>query len=445
MYCSRYVKWLLLALVILCLCSSKKLIQDALDIAAQQVEEEDERFITYLPHSGLHNQRIALINAMLLAKALDRTLLMPEINLGHAIYWRPSSTLSRQLDICPRLQKRLKNNKKKRAFRSLQCSAFKNYVPVSVDSIFDISAAQELGIRTEQRLDMKRDYLKRHNKLFTHFKRKGYKYSIPDSERYSYQLHDGTEDDDTSKFVSHIEIEHLRQRPERYIEFGSLFSTTRLSLNQPELIWTQEHLHREIGTRHPLVKAHAQKVISKLGGKGRFISVHLRQGDGIFKHLLQETLTEIEGKLQLKLNQTDGKFFARGRGSPSIIIPATKDTTTRRLEKCLAVQDQGIPGLDVIFLATDAPKPRMTLKTLFHQYPCTFTLADFPTSWKESKRKPSRTNILQNSQHVKLGYLLYPMMDAEIASHASLFIGTPKSTYSSYVNYRNQHNREHCF
>jgi hypothetical protein len=431
MYCTRLIKWLLLALVLVCFWSWSS--QDALP-------EEDEKFITYLPHSGLHNQRIALINAMILAKALDRILLMPEMNLGHAVYWRPFSTLSRQLDICPRLQKKLKSIKKKRAFRSLQCSTFKNYVPVSVDAIFDISAAEELGIRTEQRLDMKRDYVKRHNRLFTHFDKKGYKYSIPDTERYSYQLHDGPMEDDNSKFFSHIEIESLRQRPERYIEFGSLFSMARLSLNQPELIWAKEHLHREIGTRHPLVQAHAQKVIGKLGGEGNFVSVHLRQGDGFFKKLLKETLIEIEDKLQLKLNQTDGKLFARGSDPSLIQTIATENDTTRRLEKCLAVQ--GVPCLDVIFLATDAPKPRATLKTLFRQYPCTFTLADFPTTWKESNRKPSQSNILQNSHHAKLGHLLYPMMDAEIASYASMFIGTPKSTYSSYVNYRNQHNRD---
>ncbi|OBZ83952.1 hypothetical protein A0J61_07998 [Choanephora cucurbitarum] len=32
--------------------------------------------------------------------------------------------------------------------------------------------------------------------------------------------------------------------------------------------------------------------------------------------------------------------------------------------------------------------------------------------------------------------LLFPMIDAEIASHGSIFIGTRKSTFSQYINFR---------
>lgn len=41
-----------------------------------------ELYLAYLPHSGFHNQRIALENALLLAQLLNRTLLVPDARLG---------------------------------------------------------------------------------------------------------------------------------------------------------------------------------------------------------------------------------------------------------------------------------------------------------------------------------------------------------------------------
>lgn len=48
---------------------------------------KEERFLSYLPHSGYHNQRSELANALSLAKMLDRTLLVPPVWIG----W-PSTT-----------------------------------------------------------------------------------------------------------------------------------------------------------------------------------------------------------------------------------------------------------------------------------------------------------------------------------------------------------------
>jgi hypothetical protein len=45
----------------------------------------DTRYLSYNPHSGLHNQRIALENAIVLAQQLNRTLLVPFLYLGKPI------------------------------------------------------------------------------------------------------------------------------------------------------------------------------------------------------------------------------------------------------------------------------------------------------------------------------------------------------------------------
>ncbi len=44
--------------------------------------DADEKFLAYLPHSGFHNQCIALENALTLSYMLIRTLTVPPIHLG---------------------------------------------------------------------------------------------------------------------------------------------------------------------------------------------------------------------------------------------------------------------------------------------------------------------------------------------------------------------------
>jgi len=61
--------------------------------------QPDEKLLSYLPHSGFHNQRIALENALALARLLNRTLLVPPIHFGRrAIPYHNFTVLRRALD-----------------------------------------------------------------------------------------------------------------------------------------------------------------------------------------------------------------------------------------------------------------------------------------------------------------------------------------------------------
>ncbi|GAA5932367.1 hypothetical protein JCM3775_001204 [Rhodotorula graminis] len=46
------------------------------------LDDPDARYLGFLPHSGFHNQRIALQNALLLGKVLNRTVLVPPVWIG---------------------------------------------------------------------------------------------------------------------------------------------------------------------------------------------------------------------------------------------------------------------------------------------------------------------------------------------------------------------------
>ncbi|KAF9280256.1 hypothetical protein BGZ68_007352 [Mortierella alpina] len=63
--------------------------EDTDDIKAQEAIDRDNstKYLTFLPHSGFHNQRTELENALLLARLLNRTLIMPKVYLGPPMPW----------------------------------------------------------------------------------------------------------------------------------------------------------------------------------------------------------------------------------------------------------------------------------------------------------------------------------------------------------------------
>ncbi|KAI8644067.1 hypothetical protein BD408DRAFT_318148, partial [Parasitella parasitica] len=361
------------------------------------------RYMTYLPHSGLHNQRISLINALVIAHALNRTLLMPELNIGQATFWADSQLLAKQLELCVAY---IRQNKKEPA-RRLRCQLYSKYRALPVESIFGLSSAHALDIHTEQRSDMSRDYIPRHASAF---QLNDSVYTVPDLFRYSYQLCDydpslyESQGEMNDKYLKRIRLDELKSRPETYLEFGSLFGTSRLQLHEPELIWLREHLHRTTGINHPEVNFSSKAVIEALGEN--YTSVHLRQGNGIFQEMAHETIAQVESRTV---------------------------SVQERLKECRSAQKQlqQDSELEMIYLATDASNPQHDFSQLFDRYPCIFTLGDFYNA----------KVLLQDKKKDSFKHLLPPMIDAEIASHAKRFIGTRKSTYSAYVRYRNQHYR----
>lgn len=410
--------------------------------------DKEEKFITFLPHSGLHNQRIGLINAMILAKTLDRTLLLPAINVGSAISWKPTPLSEFRLSKCPSIKQR--GNPK--------CSDFKKYVPISVETIFDLSAAHSVGIRTVQRSSMSPNYF---NDVYNIKEQDIYR--IEDNDRYSYRIYDTKDNQDSIRtFRYRIEMDDLHERDEKIIIFGSLHYTLRLAMQDPKMVWLAKYLREETSISHPTVIKQALSVLPLLGGPDKFVGVHLRQGDGFFKKLMDETLNTLRVTLEqstlaselstmdqqqltaasvmtrpLSPDEEDKIYMLKqiGESNPDNILPL--------LNKCTQLHsDDNHPRLRLIFMATDTRQPRTTLKELYDEFPCIFTLSDFPGVIESTLTMgPMLTgNKELDDEATRLGSsissLLIPMIDAEIASHGSSFIGTKRSTFSQYIKHR---------
>ncbi|KAI8378376.1 hypothetical protein BD560DRAFT_390190 [Blakeslea trispora] len=417
-------------------------------LTQQKASKSDEKYITFLPHSGLHNQRIGLLNALLLAKSLNRTLILPEINIGTAVWWRPNTIAEFRLSECPSLG----------VDGHVNCKDFKKYVPVSVESIFDLSAAHAQGIRTVQRSSMSQAYFKDVMGLDDQDI-----YRLQDNSRYSYRIYDSKDNqDDIRTFAQRVEMDDLRALDEKLIMFGSLHYTLRVSYQDPTMMWLAKHLREEISIAHPVVIRQALSVIPLLGGPETFVGVHLRQGDGYFKALMDETVNTLRATLE-QPDLTQEQIIAQQASLEPVPFLATPLTTEDEiklailkqmdeadpsnkqtlLNQCVAWHSQqNHPRLRLIFMATDTPQPRTTLKHLYDEFPCIFTLSDFPEVIESTlTMSPMLTGNAVVDDEMKqldttIASLLFPMIDAEIASHGSIFIGTRKSTFSQYINFR---------
>ncbi|KAI7907661.1 uncharacterized protein BX663DRAFT_491610 [Cokeromyces recurvatus] len=409
---------------------------------------EEEKFITFLPHSGLHNQRIELINSIVLAKALNRTLILPHINIGKAIPWRPTPLSELRLSECTNSSKRLINS---------ICRDFNKYTPVSVEAIFDLSAAYSAGVRIIQRDSMSQSYFRDTWSIPNEDI-----YRVKDVTRYSYRIYDSKNNqNDLRNFDHRIDLEDLHHRNEKLILFGSLHYTMRLALEEGSYLkWLTENLRKEISISHPIVIRQALRIVSILGGPDAFVGVHLRQGDGYFKALMDDTLNTLRSTLE-QINLTPDQILQ----NPVTVTTPTPQTLTAEDEEKLAIlkslhevksankmnllsqcvawhKADNHPRLRLIYMATDTPQPRTKLKALYNEFPCIFTLSDFPDIVESTLAMPPLLTGNQKLDDEMMKYgtqissLLFPLIDAEVASHGSSFIGTRRSTFSQYINYR---------
>ncbi|CAO3595309.1 unnamed protein product [Absidia cylindrospora] len=430
-------------------------------------QPDEEKFITYLPHSGLHNQRIALINSIILAKALNRTLIMPELNLGTATYWRPSAYLPYRLDECG--DKHVVTSHKKTAdgkpWWSPNCFDYRNYLPMAVETIFDLNGVHQMGVKTIQRRDMQLDYFSRYWSIPMDERNQTLAYQVMDNSRYSYQIVDDPLIGENTKFVERYTLDQLGQHQETFLIFNSLFGSDRLALRSDKWVQAREYLRKEIGVRQPWVMNSSLDIVGKLGGPGSFISVHIRMGDGIFKKMMDETMERVRQQLIQRQTDTNDDEISNDHqeqiDATIAHINSLQGQPQNRLTACLQIQQQNQQNrscvhhrLGMIYMTTDAVSPLKTLPHLFEEFVCLFTLDDFKNIVDDTialrpalldhrhQHHPEETNSTNTNTSslppTTKGNILLPLIDAEIASQASFFVPTPKSTFSGYIGYRNK-------
>ncbi|CAM0140172.1 unnamed protein product [Umbelopsis sp. WA50703] len=400
-----------------------------------QPEQQQEKYMMFYPHSGLHNQRLSLLNAVMVAGWLNRTLIIPEVNIATATYWRSSVDLPNKLDYCPDMvasHRKMEKELGQRVHLPSECFDYRKYVPVRFTDLFDLSALESVGVRYILRDDLHHSYFQQEPlNIPQDESNQTIVYKVLDDDRYSYRIYDSDDNDSPLfNFNRRLTVTELQSRPERVLIFNSMFGSKRLALNQ-ENKKKLEFLRHSIGILHPIVDSGADLVISKLGGRGQYVSAHIRTGDGVFKQHITETIDKIKAKLDGLVHEESNTNDTEVEELRMLQLQKTPQSISKLLDRCVQLRTEA-GKLTTLFMATDSKDPRNdpNLRTLFDNYVCSFTLLDFPDATKSIKATSPRDN------HTEIGPLLLPLVDAVIASYGKDFVGTQGSTFSGYVKNR---------
>ncbi|KAF9165626.1 hypothetical protein BGX21_000520 [Mortierella sp. AD011] len=395
--------------------------------------DPNERYLAYLPHSGFHNQRITLENAFLLAKYLNRTLLVPPVYLGPATEWRFFDILLRRIMLqTKRGLDHCRNIPKGDPFPA-ECLNYYSWTTVGWDFFYDMEK-----IREQQRWKFRADHS--FNWMETHLgiDRERDIYIVEDRAHYDYQIYDDPNSATpfiAGKYLRRMDAKELADRTERVVHMGSLFASDRVLAELPENQLYKQFLRRTMILSTPILIKTSDTIVERLGGLGTFIGLHLRVGDGMFvgpapvnienmfNNLVNITgITPIPGYDTIMTTPTTTD--PAGQGIAEEERPAREQLS---IEQCLAREAEG-GKYSIIYIATDGVYPRRNIlfRKLFDHFPCIFLLDDFSETLTELKE-------MKNVDGVGLGKDLIPMVDAVVSAKARYFFGTPKSTFSTYV------------
>ncbi|KAI9498740.1 hypothetical protein BDB00DRAFT_799319 [Zychaea mexicana] len=425
-----------------------------------------EKFITYLPHSGFHNQRIELENALLLAAYLNRTLLLPPVFLGNPampwlrydkMYERLLLQTKRGLEHCPQVgpDEPLPS----------ECLNYFRWTQVPWSFFYDLSKGIKDNVRIVFRDDLSTEWI-----MDTLQVGVDDIYFMKDMSPYEFRVYDKPDSaTPLAKFVNRIDVATLEAIETPVLHFGSVFGTYRVLAQTEAHAELLRTFRSEMIFRNPILAETAARVVRQLGGVDQFVGLHIRVGDGLFKvrasihvddiyHKLVDAFTDLnvdqvayyEDYKHDQDRQENEDYEVRqlrkfkpinedlskpievnhppkiqemlGSTPPAGLTrmcepPTGMDAATRRFQKT------------VIYIATDAASPRTSplLRKIFATFPCVFVLSDFGEELHDLKR------IQVVEEKVKLESYLIPMVDAMIAAQGHAFYGTADSTFSSYI------------
>ena len=427
--------------------------------------DSGDSYLSYLPHSGFHNQRIALENALVLSHILNRTLLIPPILLGDPpIRYRPSINL--QVDVALYSKASLEHC----AFVSdgthipADCADLGAHVHVPWDWLIDLqSLVNKYGIKILAREDLSDAFLVQLgvNHSGTYFLR--------DTDVYQYRLYDSLTDNKPlgARYMSRVNLPTLATLSNRHrlLQFGTLFGTTRIRLSDPVHIALRGAVRRAMVFSNPQLLAIADNVRDspKLGGDLRYAAVHLRLGDGVFADAEVRALNmrSVWWKLVRELGLSDEDAAKvesrRPRGGRGVFLPPptqVRDVVASRVphppppplgrsRECQRKALHPLLGIP-LYVATDKPNHH-ALSIFRHSFPCLYFLHNFTSYMAQlemismSSNGTSSTSTFANADHSATAYqrslapFLPPFLDAIIASKARVVMGTPGSTFSRFV------------
>lgn len=388
-------------------------------------KQQNQRYLAYLPHSGLSNQRIELANALLLAYMLNRTLLIPPAFLGSMFGWMPREELMNRLEwlttpkpfnlLCQsptpkKLASYIQQSRCEEYKRLgiLHWSELHDLSPLLVDIQYQFQNIMSMK-SIQENLGLSDDDIYKHE----------------DAHLYDWRLYESREeaaeilkeqanyiDSFSGRRYFKLLLPHQFDRKEKLLFLGGIFGSTRLNVVDPKLKKMQEKiahaLHYRLDTSLGIT---AQSIVDYMGGKGSFMSLHFRTKDNPFKKNIPINLENFVK------NMTE---IVGGHESEECIKTLPKD-----IEMTVGKKVK-------VYIATDYRDPKgknSTLLPWFQEFPCTTVLSDIPTYLFAPLDDPR--DMVSPSKSFK--NFLIPLVDAIVAAHGKSILITPRSTFSKYI------------
>jgi hypothetical protein len=446
--------------------------------------DPSERYLTYLSHSGFHNQRISLENALTLSWLLNRTLILPPIRLtlSRALRYLEFDKLRRHLLGSTKLGLHHCGMDLEGTVRPRECMDYEDWSLISWKWLVDFDALP-LGLRVlepwgnpETRpwgATVSDAFLSSQLSISSN-----QTYYLKDTSPYQYRFYDSSSDTQPlkSSYTTRIDIiPTLIQIPHKLLHFGSLFGTTRLRLSIPSNISVRTAVRRQMALPPPhaagdtssagILNQTLSSILTHLGGPHTYLAAHLRLGDGSFTHqsfnnirlvwynlivlglgFSVEEAEDLEGIVMgWAKGEKEGLPAGFGRVDkmamrvPHPPLPPLLQNGNHTFPcrdtfsplNSLPITNQTVsqdPRLQTpIYIASDTPPPPLFLNT----FPCLSTLSSLPPHFLPSLINADESTTTSSSE--ALNDFVKTWIDGKVVSLGWKVFGTPGSTFSRFV------------
>ena len=410
----------------------------------------EERFLAYLPHSGFHNQRIAFENALVLARLLNRTLIVPPVRLSNIpIPYYPFDRLSQQLALASKTGLGHCAHVPPKLALPPECLGYFDSTFLPWDSLLNLTSVQ-----TKQKLHVRWDFEETWITDFLGISGEQTLY-FRDRTLYQYRFVDNTKD--VAEYAEDLNLDFLAQQTQKLLFFGTLFGSTRLRLHEDFHRTIRKEIREAMMIIHPTLEQVSESIFRALGGA--YLAIHLRASEAKFRassklnaqilwrsllncflNVTSVDVLKVEEQIQWTTEQREtSSRTAPHRLPPGHCIPLDdKEKSHLALVSRLRCHPSRIssfnissfgPHTPILYVATDLKNPhhQPLLDPFRAVFPCIFTLSDFKHNLTPLNQ------VINGIDGVPLRPHLLPLVDALVAGKAQRVVGTKGSTFSYYI------------
>ncbi|KAI9487015.1 MAG: hypothetical protein EXX96DRAFT_551515 [Benjaminiella poitrasii] len=415
--------------------------------------KDEERYLAYLPHSGLSNQRIELANALLLAHMLKRTLIIPPAFLGTVFGWMKREQLTDRLEWLttpknfPQICQRPTPGRLRSYVQRSRCSEYRHFGILPWTELHDFSSLEQSGIRIKFQSIVSLDQLKRDLKIenddevYLHHDMQLYDWRLYQNQTEAIALLQNRLNYFDSfagrRYYKILLPHHFERRKEKLLYLGGIFGSTRINLIEPEDRRMQEKIRQALHYRlDTSIGQTVQAIVHYLGGKGSFMGLHFRTGDNPFRKEIPDNLmnfmknmTDLVSQESLVGTEEDTCLNLLTNRNDHILIEGKEDNQQQQYQFSTS---HSFFSRVKVYLATDYRDPRGKSSQLlpwFDSYPCTTILSDLP-DYLFSPLDNLRDIVVTSKS---LRNFLIPLVDAMVVAHGKTVLTTPRSTFSKYI------------